>query len=148
MPDSLNEQVLRQLRAYAEEHPDLEIPPKVFPDMEAEILAYQEGESLRIRFPVKERYHNPMGMMQGGMIVAAMDNTMGPLSFLVAPPSVTVQLNTTYLRPITAEEAYIEVEARVVEQAGRQLLLTADVYNTAGRRMAMGQATCTILKRR
>ena len=67
--------------------------------MEGEFVDYQEGQTLSVRFPVKERYQNAIGHMQGGMIVATIDNTLGPLSFLVAPPSVTTQLNTSVHPP-------------------------------------------------
>jgi len=35
--------------------------------------------------------------MQGGMIAAAVDNTIGPLSFLVAAPNVTRRLEMKYI---------------------------------------------------
>ncbi|WP_442498072.1 hypothetical protein [Methylobacter sp. sgz302048] len=54
----------------------LELPPKIFKAMQGEFLEYVEGQLLTVRFPVKERYSNPFGCMQGGMIVAAMDNTL------------------------------------------------------------------------
>ncbi|MDX1993058.1 MAG: PaaI family thioesterase [bacterium] len=127
------------------ENAGLEIPPKVFLDMEGEMLEYIEGKSLRVRFPVKERYQNPLGYMQGGMIVAAMDNTIGPLSYLVAPPSVTTQLNTSYIRPVTPQDAYIEVVAILVERTRRQIFLSAEAMNPAGKRVATCTATCMLI---
>ena len=67
----------------------LQIPPPCLTDMQGEPVAYVEGESLAMRFPVLARYQNPIGHMQGGFIVAALDNTLGPFSYLIAPPSVT-----------------------------------------------------------
>lgn len=125
----------------------LELPPKIFIDMEAEVLDYQEGQALTIRFPVKERYQNPMRMMQGGMIVAAIDNTVGPLSYLVAPPSVTTQLNTSYVRPVTPNDRTITVEARVVELTRRQLFFTARVSNEAGKTVALAHVTAQVVER-
>ncbi len=123
----------------------LELPPKVFVDMAGEFVDYQEGQMLRVRFPVKARYHNPMGHMQGGMIVAAIDNTLGPLSFLVAPPSVTTQLNTSYIRPVTAEDEYIIITGRVLERTRSQLFMMAEVTNAVGKLVAVSYATCSIL---
>lgn len=122
-----------------------ELPPKVFLDMEGEFIAYQEGETLTVRFPVKERYQNPMGTMQGGLIAAAIDNTIGPLSFLAAPPSATTQLNTTYVRPITAADAFIEIEGRVIERTRTRIYLSARVFNPAGKLVALAHATCAFL---
>ena len=80
------------------------IPPPVFVSMQAEVVAFDPEEaSLTVRFPVLEKDLNPYHTMQGGMIAAAIDNTLGPLSMLVAPPNVTRQLEVTYSRPITLE---------------------------------------------
>ena len=51
----------------------LQIPPPCLIDMQGEPVAYVEGESLTMRFPVLARYQNPIGHMQGGFIVAALD---------------------------------------------------------------------------
>ena len=67
----------------------LQIPPPCLGDMQGEPVEYVEGQSLAMRFPVLPRYANPLGHMQGGYIVAALDNTLGPFSYLIAPPSVT-----------------------------------------------------------
>ena len=66
------------------------IPPPVFIEMQGEIIAFNlEKQTLEARYPVQKRYQNPYRAMQGGMIGAAVDNTLGPLSLLVAPPNVT-----------------------------------------------------------
>ena len=124
---------------------NIELPPKVFVDMEGEFVDYQEGQTLTVRFPVKARYQNPMGHMQGGMIVAAIDNTLGPLSFLVAPPSVTTQLNTSYIRPVTAQDEHIIITGRVLERTRSQLFMMAEVSNAVGKLVAVSYATCSIL---
>ena len=116
--------------------------------MEGEFIAYEEGGPLRVRFPVRERYQNPVGFMQGGLITAAVDNTMGPLSYLVAPPGVTTELATSFLRPVTPRTAYIEVEARVVARAGRQLYLSAQVFNPDGGIVAVSRATFVVRRAR
>ena len=146
-PTVLTDELLAQMRANASD-PDgatLELPPKVFVDMGGAFVAFEEGRALTARFPNLPRHQNPMGFMQGGIIAAVIDNTIGPLSFLVAPPSVTAQLNITYIRPVTPEDAYVEVEGRVVERTRTQILLAARVSNPAGKLVAIAQATCTFL---
>ena len=137
--------LFERMQAMAPGQSALELPPKVFQDMEAEFVDYQEGRSITVRFPVLPRYQNPMGYMQGGMIVAAIDNTLGPLSYLVAPPSVATQLNTSYVRPVTANDEFIIVEGRVAERTRTQLFLLAEVRNQAGKLVAICHATCLIL---
>ena len=147
MSSATNNEVVARLRAKLPGDADIEIPPKVFVDMGGELLRYEEDEALTARFPVRERYQNPMGYMQGGMIVAAIDNTLGPLSYLVAPPSVTTQLNTSFIRPLGPDDAHVTVRGWVVERAGRQLFLAAQARTDAGKTVALSQATCQIVNR-
>ena len=142
---TLTDELMAQMGRRKLPDSNLELPPKVFVDMEGEFLDYQEGQTLRVRFPVKERYQNPMGHMQGGTIVAAIDNTLGPLSFLVAPPSVTTQLNTSYIRPVTAQDEHIIITGRVLERTRSQLFMMAEVTNAVGKLVAVSYATCSIL---
>ena len=142
---TLNDTLVAQMNRMMPPGTRLEVPPKAFVDMGGEFVDYQEGQTLSVRFPVKERYQNPMGHMQGGMIVAAIDNTLGPLSFLVAPPSVTTQLNTSYIRPVTAQDEYIIITGRVLERTRTQLFLMAEVTNAVGKLVAVSYATCSIL---
>jgi len=72
-------------------------PPPVFALMKGEFVELDlDAGLLSARFPVLESYLNPYGSMQGGMIAAAVDNTLGPLSVLVAPPNVTRRLEVKY----------------------------------------------------
>jgi uncharacterized protein (TIGR00369 family) len=143
--ENMNHLLSQAMRQQVPGGVELELPPKSIIDMEAEMVAYEPGQSLTVRFPVLERYHNPMKMMQGGFIVAAIDNTIGPLAYLVAPPSVTTQLNTSFTRPVTPDNKYIVVEARVTAQTRRQLFLSAHVTNMADKLVAIGQAVHTVI---
>ena len=131
----------------------LKLPPPVFADMETEVRDYRPGDAethvgatLVARFPVLERYQNPMGVMQGGVIAAAVDNVVGPLAYLVAPPSATSQLTMTYLAPVTPDTEHVEVEARLVARAGRQLVFDAVVRSPDGAELAVARATQTVLR--
>lgn len=144
---ALTERLLARIAAKAPASANLRLPPPVFETMEGAFVAFDEGGArLRVRFPVLERFQNPMGHMQGGAIAAAIDNGIGPLSYLVAPPSATTELTTTYLRPVGPDEAAIEVEAWLVERAGRRLVFDARVTNGAGETVALARAVCQILR--
>ncbi len=133
------------IRANAPEPVRALIPPPCLVDMEGEFLEYEEGLRLTMRFPVLPRYRNPMGHMQGGFIVAALDNTLGPFSYLIAPPSVTTSLNTQYLRPATSADGFIVCEARLVERTRNVLHLHGEVRNPAGKVVALCQSMNQIL---
>lgn len=101
--------------------------------------------SLTAQFPVLESYLNPYGAMQGGMVAAAVDNTLGPLSVLVAPPNVTRRLEMKYSRPVTLDMDYIVVQARLVERKDRWLYFKAAARSQKGLVLARSRATHWII---
>ncbi len=135
--------MLPDLLARLQDHapPGLQIPPPAFTEMGAEIVGYTEGESMTVRFPFDARFTNPAGVMQGGMIAAAIDNALGPFSYLLAPPSVTTQFNLTFLRPVSPDLPYFEVEARLDDRTRQYLFLSARVTDPGGRVLVLAQAT-------
>ena len=147
------DQILAAMQKMAEGS-GLKLPPPVFEAMETDMRDYRPGDPethlgdvLVGRFPTLERHHNPMGHMQGGMIAAAVDNVVGPLSYMVAPPSATAQMSVTYLAPVTPDLEYIEVEARLTHRVGRQLVFEATVTDPGGKTLAVAHATQTIVRR-
>jgi len=138
--------ITAQLKARFPDLP-LQFPPACFMTMGGEFLHFDpEAKRLRVRFPVKPEFANPMGYMQGGLIVGAIDNTIGPLTFLVAQPSVTTQLNTSYIRPITPDLTHFEVEAVITEQTRRLVFIDAVVY-AGDKQLAHARASSTVMER-
>lgn len=123
------------------------LPPPCLITMQAEPLEYEEGQWLSMRFPVLPEYRNPLGYMQGGFIVAALDNTLGPFSYLIAPPSVTSHLAIEYLRPVPPGTEYVDCVARLTERTSHNLYLSGEVRNPQGKVVALCQCTCHILAR-
>ncbi len=127
---------------------ELMLPPPIFTDMAGEFVALDmTAKTLTVRFPVQARYQNPMGYMQGGMIAAAIDNAIGPLSFMVAAPNVTKTMEVTYLRPISTSVAEITVVAAFEGQNGRELTFVADVLRHDGTKLATARSLNVLLKR-
>jgi len=121
---------------------DLEIPPHVFRDMEGVFVDFNKSEnSLICRFPVLKKQLNPFGNMQGGVISAAIDNTIGPLSMLVAEPNVTRHMEVKYLKPVTPELETVIVTARLVERKKRLLFFEATLSDSKGIVCATAKAT-------
>jgi acyl-coenzyme A thioesterase PaaI-like protein len=118
------------------------IPPPVFTAMRGQFVAFDLDEgTLSARFPVLETYLNPYGTMQGGMVAAAIDNTLGPLSMLVAPPNVTRRLEVTYSEPVTLDMGHVVVTATLVESKGRWLHFRAEARSPQGARLTRAKAT-------
>lgn len=142
MEDTIVDQLIQSVPKGME----LEIPPRVFLDMEGTFIEYIENTRLVAHYPNKERYMNPFGFMQGGIIVAAMDNTIGPLSYAAAPPSVTKEIHTEYKRPVKSSDSYIKVEATVVEKNDTSITLQARVFNENGKLAASCISNCIYVK--
>ena len=116
--------------------------------MQGQFTDFIEEQSLTARFPNLERYANPFGFMQGGIITAAIDNTVAPLSYVIGPPCITKEITTTYKRPIKRTDHFIEVVASLLEKTATELILQAKVYNEKGKLAAQGVASCTFIKAR
>lgn len=143
----MNNDIMSKLFEIIPANTDMELPPKVFIDMDGEFIDFVVGETLTARFPNKERYRNPFGFMQGGIIVAAIDNTLSPLSYTFAP-NVTKEISTTFKRPITQGDRFIEVTASVLEKTLTHIVLQAEVRNEKGKLAAIGIANCVFIKDR
>ncbi len=122
------------------------MPPPVFETMQGEFIGFdQKNKILKARFPVLNEQLNPYGSMQGGMVAAAIDNTLGPLSMLVAPPNFTRRLEIKYRRPVTPGLNYITVIGKFIEQKKRQLFFRASVVDDEGNELANGKAVHWII---
>lgn len=117
------------------------IPPTAFTTMKGELLEYNLGTGyLKTAFPVLSQYLNQFGNMQGGMVAAAVDNTFGPLSMLIAPPNFTRTLEIKYKKPVKPDIRMIFVEARLIEIRDRQIFLKATVIDKNAVVMATAKA--------
>ena len=136
-------------RKLADRTDEYAFPPPIFAAMQGEFRELDlEAGLLTAQFPVLESYLNPYGTMQGGMVAAAVDNTLGPLSVLIAPLNVTRQLEMTYSRPVTLDMGYIVVTARLLERKDRLLFFKADVRSQEGLRLARSKAMHWIMDER
>ena len=114
--------------------------------MKGEFIKFdQENGVLKTQFPVQNQFLNPFRSLQGGIVAAAVDNTFGPLSMLVAPPSVTRRIEMKYSRPVTPDLGYITVEAKFVKRDHRMLTFRADVRDPSGNLLAKAKSLHWIL---
>jgi len=121
---------------------DYKMPAPSFSIMQAEIIEYDEaGRSLTIKMPVLETFLNPFGTMQGGMIVAAMDNAIGSLSMLIAPLNMTRNIESKLLKAITMDVELIYITATLAEQKKRRLIFDVTVKDAKGTLYATAKIT-------
>ena len=139
---SITERILQIVRERLGDQADqYQYPPPVFVAMKGEFvdLDLKQG-TLTTRFPILEEFLNPYHTLQGGIIAAAVDNTLGPLSLVVAPPNVTRKLELTYSQPVTLEMSYIQVIGIFLGESSSRLHFKADVRSMEGERLARAKA--------
>lgn len=112
---------------------EFDLPPPSFTIMNCEIIAFDElKKSLTTKIPVVKSWLNPYATMQGGMIVAGIDNAVGPLSLLIAPANMTRTIETKYLTAITMDIKYIYAKAILVEEKKKRLTFKVSVEDEFG----------------
>jgi len=148
MADALSrDEVMTVFRVHLGDMIDsFDVPPPSFQSMQGAFLEIdvQKGR-IRTRFPILPEQLNPYGAMQGGMIAAAIDNTIGPLSMLYDPPNVTRRMELKYSHPVTPAMTFILVDATFQERSGSWLKFRADVRSGEGTLLARGSSTHWIL---
>ena len=119
----------------------INIPDPVFEAMKGEFINYDlEKQSLINRFPILNEQLNPYGNMQGGMITAAIDETIGGLSLLVSPANFTRTMEIKYAKAVTPDLEYIYVTAKFISQNKRQLFFEAIVEDKEGNKLATAKS--------
>jgi len=109
------------------------LPPPSFSMMQCNIVAYDEHEkSLVVKIPVSQKWVNPYNTMQGGLINAAVDNAVGPLSLLSAPVNITRSIETKFIKAVTLETEHIYVHAKLCEQRKKRLTFEVTVQDFNG----------------
>ncbi len=101
--------------------------------------ARPEAGWIRIGFDGKPEFRNPAGLIQGGILSAMLDDTMGPAVFAKSAGrlyTATISMNISFLAParigpIIGEATVLQlgrtvafIEGRLIDEAGR-LLATA-----------------------
>jgi acyl-coenzyme A thioesterase PaaI-like protein len=141
-PEQIQAELLEVLRArFGERFHKYLFPPPVFTAMQGEFVELDISRStLTVRFPILQSYLNPYGAVQGGMITAAVDNTLGPLSIAIAPPNVTRRLEMKYSVPVMPEIGHILVRAVLKDRRDPWLTFEARVSSPDGQKLAFCKA--------
>ena len=103
------------------------LPPPTFEYLIGEVLEQAPGKVRCLFRPTEERT-NPWGAVQGGILAAFFDDTMGPAVFSIAAGRgfTTVSMNVTYLRAAKPGEPVV-CEATVVKHGRTQAYVEASL---------------------
>jgi uncharacterized protein (TIGR00369 family) len=118
--------------------------PNCFQEMKGEFIDYRPRERLVARFPVQEKYLNPVRMLQGGFLTAAFDNVFGPLSYLAARSLCsTIDIQTHFLRGVEAGD-FLTITGRVISRGSTLMHLSGEAHGSKGKLVATSSATVII----
>jgi acyl-coenzyme A thioesterase PaaI-like protein len=89
-------------------------------------LRFTAGEDLSVtaELQVREAHQGAPGLIHGGVLAAAFDETFGALNAFVGEASVTGQLNTSYRKPVPVGST-LHLWARLEGREGRKLWMRA-----------------------
>jgi acyl-coenzyme A thioesterase PaaI-like protein len=106
--------------------------------LQLELEPSQDG--VEGRFFVKQDHQGPPGYAHGGVIAAALDETMALLVFERGTFAVTGRLELDLLAPAPVG-TFVHVTARLEEEGERTLALAAEAAAEDGRRLAVARGT-------
>ena len=111
-------------------------------------VAWGEGES-RWELDAEKRFHNPTGIVQGGILTALADVSMATAFISTLSPNemfTTVELKINYLRPVSV--GTISATGRVLHRGRTTGLLESVVADGNGKEVARATSTVLVLAQR
>ena len=115
--------------------------PNVWVELEGEFLDFnKEMQTLRCKFPVRERYFNPLPTTLGGIIDSWIDITMGPLTVLLGQRAVSKNFSIKYLKPVGPSTEYVTAVAWRESIDGRDSLYKGELYLDNGTLAAVAES--------
>lgn len=119
----------------------------------AELLGWKlldvdpDAGTIRVEFEGKREFLNPIGTIQGGILAAMLDDTMGPALVCTLEPgqfAPTLQLQISFHRP--AYPGRLVCEGRVVHRGGNIGFVEGKLFDGEGRLLASATATAKIVR--
>lgn len=123
-----------------------QFPPPVFDITPSEFIEHIEGKSMTLRFPILEKYNNPMGITFGGVFGMFFDMAMGPFSGLEGHgPTTSLDLNITYIKALRVKDEYVDVTAEIISNTKSFLILHGKAITAKGQLVATASSRMMVL---
>ena len=109
--------------------------------------ARPEDGWIRIGFDGKPEFRNPAGLIQGGILSAMLDDTMGPAVFVMTEGrlyTTTISMNVSFLAP--AKVGRIIGEATVILLGKTVAFIEGKLMDETGRLLATATANARLLE--
>ena len=121
--------------------------PNVWIELEGEFLEFdKENQTLKCKFPVRERYFNPLPTTLGGIIDSWIDITMGPLSVLLGQKAVTKTFSIKFIKPVGPSIKYVTAVAWRESVDGRSSIFKGELYLDNGELAAVAESELVEIK--
>ena len=121
--------------------------PNVWIELEGEFLNFdKENQTLKCKFPVRERYFNPLPTTLGGIIDSWIDITMGPLSVLLGQKAVTKTFSIKFIKPVGPSIKYVTAVAWRESVDGRSSIFKGELYLDNGELAAVAESELVEIK--
>jgi uncharacterized protein (TIGR00369 family) len=121
-------------------------PPPVAALLGWELVAADpEAGTIEVAFNATERFLNPIGVIQGGLLAAMLDDTLGPALVATLGPgqfAPTTDLHVQFLRP--ARPGRLTGRGRVVHRGKDIAFLAGELLDDSGQIVAAATATAKI----
>lgn len=125
---------------------NLQLPPPTLGELGLEYVEMNPGKNLKAKVPFQQRFTNPVGLYQGGMLGACIDEVFGPLSFMTAnAPCITLSMNITFLQGFTKEMGHCLIEASILKKTKNFIFMRADLTSPDGDLIAHAETHVKIL---
>ncbi len=102
---------------------------------------------IRVQFEATDEFTNPIGNVQGGILAAMLDDTMGPAlatTFGAHEFAPTLELKVSFVRP--GKPGPIFGTGWVVHRGGSVAFLQGELHDAAGELLATGSATARLVR--
>jgi uncharacterized protein (TIGR00369 family) len=104
-----------------------------------------EAGTIELAFQATEQFLNPFGMVQGGLLAAMLDDTLGPALVATLGPgesAPTTDLHVQFLRP--ARPGRLVGRGRIVRKGRDVGFMAGELVDAAGEVVAVATATAQI----
>lgn len=101
--------------------------------------------SIKVQFAPKPEFLNPAGFVQGGFVIAMMDDAMGPAVFAHtegAKLTSSIDIHAHFLRPVRLGPVVVEAQ---VTRLGQQIaFIEAKLYDHQGKLCARATSSASL----
>lgn len=140
---TIHEQWLEKIKQFPKH---LQLPPPTLHELGIEYLEIIPDEKMVAKVPFQKRFTNPVGVYQGGMLSACIDEVFGPLSYLSAQaPCITLNLNTMFLGTFKEEMKFCIITAIMLKKTKNFMFMRAEVHSNDGELLAHAETQIKIL---